>query len=63
MLPIITAFAAGEAVETLNWKGEWIVATDLTFEAKIDKYRISLAPLMPVPCREQLGTAAIFPTP
>jgi len=63
MLPIITAFANGEAVETVNWKGEWIVATDLTFEGEIDKYRIAPKPLMPTPCREQLGTAAIFPTP
>jgi hypothetical protein len=44
MLPIITAFAKGEAVETLNWKGEWILATDLTFEGEIDKYRIPLKP-------------------
>jgi hypothetical protein len=41
MLPIITAFAEGENVETINWKGEWIVATDLTFECEIDKYRIA----------------------
>ena len=41
---MITAFAEGENVETITWKGQWIVATDLTFEGDIDKYRITPKP-------------------
>jgi hypothetical protein len=44
LLPIITAFANGEDVQTLNFRGEWVDATDLTFHGSKDNYRIAAKP-------------------
>jgi hypothetical protein len=44
LLPVITAFANGEDVQTLNFRGEWVDATDLTFHGSKDNYRIAPKP-------------------
>ena len=41
LLPIIIAFANGENVQTISFKGEWIDALDLTFHGPLSNYRIA----------------------
>ena len=41
LLPIIIAFANGENVQTISFKGGWIDALDLTFHGSLSSYRIA----------------------
>ena len=46
LLPIITAFAEGKAVEYLNIEGEWETATKtICFDCQINRYRIKRDPI------------------